>query len=64
MMCNYPIIVGKGFNKYAVCGRQRVTNDKCLCITRENGHVEACINFCDDDSIRHMIHTLERMLDD
>ena len=63
-MRNYLIIVGKGFNKHVVCVRQRVTNNKCLCITRENGHVEVCINFCDDDSIRHMIHALEGMLDD
>ena len=59
----YPIIVGKGFNKYAIAGISRMTGDKCLCISRDDMHVEVCICFADDDSIRHMINALEKLLD-
>ncbi|MGO5336762.1 hypothetical protein ACTQZS_08120 [Bilifractor sp. LCP19S3_H10] len=59
---NYPIIVGKGFKKRAVCGISHF-GSKCMCIVRENDAVETCICFTDDDSIRHMIDALEILLE-
>ena len=56
------VIVGKGFNKYAVTGRSKLTGNKALAITRENDKVETCICFEDDDAIRNLIKALSTLL--
>lgn len=56
------VIVGKGFNKYAVTGRSKLTGNKALAITRENDKIETCICFKDDDAIRNLIKALSTLL--
>lgn len=56
------VIVGKGFNKYAVTGKSKLTGGKALAITWENDKVETCICFTDDDAIRNLIRALSKLL--